>query len=411
MKWLEAIQVALRVLAANKLRSLLTMSGIVIGISAVIALMSIGRGVEQYVAARFLNLGSNLLFVVPGQTGESALLDKPKPLTLADAEAIADVAAAPDVAAVAAEYTAFGALARGPEDASATVSGVTPNYAKVRAWQLTDGDFFSQRDYDERARVAVLGSKTYADLFAPGEYPVGQTVRINNMAFTVIGVLAERGGGAAGNQDETVLIPLSTLQDRLFRRRTVGGQYEVSVIYALVPDEDSMPAAQTEIEELLRTRRSSSYLAGDDFSVVNQADVVSTFGNILAALTVFLSAIAGISLLVGGIGIMNIMLVSTTERTREIGLRKAVGARRADLLFQFLVEAVTLSVTAGAIGVTVGVVGARAISLAIDDFHALVGADVIGVALGLSLAIGLFFGIYPAWRASRLNPVEALRYE
>jgi putative ABC transport system permease protein len=223
--------------------------------------------------------------------------------------------------------------------------------------------------------------------------------------------MEERGGGPGGSQDESAFVPLSTAQDRLFRAKTVSGDYQVNVIYASVVSGDRIEAAQEEIAEVLRVRRKISYLDSDDFSIISQSDLISVFGEILGALTIFLGAIAGISLLVGGIGIMNIMLVSVTERTREIGLRKAVGAKRRDVLFQFLIEAVTLAVTGGAIGITIGVVGAYGISRAFESFDAVVGIDAILLSLLFSMAVGLFFGIYPAYRASRLNPIDALRYE
>jgi putative ABC transport system permease protein len=227
----------------------------------------------------------------------------------------------------------------------------------------------------------------------------------------VIGVMAPRGGGFGGNQDDSVFIPLTTAQDRLFRQKTISGDYQVNVIYASVADDADSDAAQAEISELLRERRNISYLDSDDFNILSQDDLISVFGDILGALTVFLGAIAAISLLVGGIGIMNIMLVSVTERTREIGLRKAVGAKRRDVLLQFLVEAVTLAVLGGAIGIALGVTGAFGVSTAFESFQAVVGIDAVLIALLFSMAVGLFFGIYPAYRASRLSPIEALRYE
>jgi putative ABC transport system permease protein len=223
--------------------------------------------------------------------------------------------------------------------------------------------------------------------------------------------MEERGGSGFGSVDDSVLVPFTTAQDRLFRRRTLSGDYQVNVIYASVNDADFMPAAQEQIAEILRERHGISYLDEDDFSIINQADLLSIFGDILGALTLFLGAIAGISLLVGGIGIMNIMLVSVTERTREIGLRKAVGAKRQDILGQFLIEAVTLAVLGGILGIILGTTGAQAISSLLDSFSAVVGMDAIVISILFSMAVGLFFGIYPAYRASRLNPIDALRYE
>ncbi len=416
MKLVESFRVAMRALAANKLRSVLTMLGIIIGVGAVIALMSIGRGVEKYITDQFAGLGSNLLFLVPGQLDEldpaTAGQGGLELFTLSDALAISDQSRVPDVVAVAPEFSGNATVTRGENDMRVSVTATTPDFPEVRAWDVTQGTFFTQDDFDTRARVVLLGSEAYNQLFEPGEYPIDQTVQVNNVIFRVIGVMEEKGGaGFGGNLDEAIFVPLSTAQDRIFRNKTVSGDYTVSVIYANVADSERMNDASTQITELMRERRGIRYLDSDNFSVLSQSDVISVFGDIVGALTIFLGAIAGISLLVGGIGIMNIMLVSVTERTREIGLRKAVGAKRRDVLFQFLVEAVSLSVLGGAIGITLGVVGAYAISTAFDAFDAVVGVDAVLTSLLFSMAVGLFFGIYPAFRASRLNPIDALRYE
>ncbi len=409
----ESVRIAMRALAANKLRSALTMLGIIIGVAAVIALLSIGRGVEKYVADQFASAGTNLLFIVPGQLtgGPSAGRNRSGQLTLGDARAIGDPLRVPDVVAVAPEVTGGAVVSRGKANMRVTISGTTPEYRWVRSWSPALGDFIRQSDVDERSRVAVLGSQVYERLFEPDEYPIDQTIRINNLVFRVIGVMEERGGSSFGSMDERVFIPLTTAQDRLFRRKTISGDYRVDVIFASVVSPERMEAAQEQIADLLRERHNIAYLDEDDFSIINQKDLLSIFGDILGALTLFLGAIAGISLLVGGIGIMNIMLVSVTERTREIGLRKAVGAKRRDILSQFLIEAVTLAVIGGLLGMALGVTGAQAISSFIDSFSAVVGIDAILVSILFSMAVGLFFGIYPAYRASQLNPIDALRYE
>lgn len=413
MKFFESIRIAMRALAANKLRSVLTMLGIIIGVGAVIALMSIGRGVQKFVTDRFAGLGSNLLFIIPGQLegGPPQERRNLKLLTLNDADALADQARVPDVAGLTAEFVGPVTLTRGKKNMQVDAHATTVTYPAIRNWQPVIGSFFTQADFDERGRVAVLGSAVYKALFDANEYPIDQTVQIDNLLFRVIGVMEEKGGGPGGNQDEAIFLPLTTGQDRLFRQKTVSGDYQVSVIYASVVSEERTQDAINEISELMRERRNISYLDSDDFNVISQNDLISVFGDILSALTIFLGAIAGISLLVGGIGIMNIMLVSVTERTREIGLRKAVGAKRSDVLLQFLVEAVTLALLGGALGVTLGVTGAWAISTAFDSFDAVVGLDAVLTALLFSIAVGLFFGIYPAFRASRLNPIDALRYE
>jgi putative ABC transport system permease protein len=414
MKILEAILIAMRALAANKLRSVLTMLGIIIGVGAVIALMSVGRGVEKYVTDQFASAGTNLLFIVPGQLTEGPPSRRGNTsglLTLSDAEAINNPFQVPDVVAVAPEVSGNTTVSRGKKSFRAPVSGVTPSYQDVRSWSPILGNFIAASDIQERGRVAVIGLDAYRRLFEDNEYPIDQTIRINNLVFRVIGVMEERGGGSFGNQDESIFIPLTTAQDRLYRRKTLSGDYQVNVIYASVGDADRMRIAQEQIAEVLRQRHGIHFLDEDDFSIINQTDLLSIFGDILGALTLFLGAIAGISLLVGGIGIMNIMLVSVTERTREIGLRKAVGAKRQDILGQFLIEAVTLAVLGGLLGIALGTSGAQAISSFLDNFDAVVGVDAIVISILFSMAVGLFFGIYPAYRASRLNPIDALRYE
>ncbi len=415
MNLYESIRVAMLALAANKLRSILTMLGIIIGVGAVIALMSIGRGVEKYVTDQFASAGTNLLFIVPGQLSEGSPRERARSsgiLTLSDSNAIANPLQVPDVFAVAPEVSGSAVVSKGNKDLGVSVNGVTASYQDVRSWEPAIGAFIAAIDVQERSRVVVIGSDVYGKLFDPNEDPVGQTIHVNNLLFRVIGVMEERGGGGfGGNLDEAVFIPLTTVQDRLFRRRTVSGDYRVNVIYASVRSEDRMDAAQEQISELLRQRHNIAFLGEDDFAIINQADLISIFGDILNALTLFLSAIAFISLLVGGIGIMNIMLVSVTERTREIGLRKAVGAKRRNVLSQFLIEAVTLSLIGGMIGIALGAGGAVAATSFIDNFSAVVGIDAIAIAILFSMAVGLFFGIYPAYRASRLNPIDALRYE
>ena len=414
MKIVEAIRIAMRALAANKLRSILTMLGIIIGVGAVIALMSIGRGVEKYVTDQFAGLGSNLLFIAPGSLSDGPprlRQTQPKLLTIGDLNAVTDSGEVPEVRAAAGEYQTFANASRDGKDLQVQVSATTANYPDVISWKTTLGQYFTPTDFDERQRVVLLGQDAYKELFPNGEYPIDQLVQINNLNFRVIGVMESKGGGPGGNQDKSAFVPLSTAQDRLFKQKTVNGQYELSVIYASVADAESMDAAQQQLTELMRERRNIRFLDEDDFSIISQNDLISVFGDILSALTVFLGAIAAISLLVGGIGIMNIMLVSVTERTREIGLRKAVGAKRRDVLIQFLIEAVTLAVVGGLIGIMLGVGMAFAVSAAFEAFDAVVGVDAVLTSLLFSMAVGLFFGIYPAFRASRLNPIDALRYE
>ena len=414
MSFYESVRVAMLALAANKLRSILTMLGIIIGVSAVIALMSIGRGVEKFFVDQFTSLGTNLLYVFPGQLDggpRSGGRDRGV-LTLNDSYAIANPLRVPDVISVAPEVGGNALVARAGNDLDVSVSGVTASYLDTLSGAAAIGTFITDADVEERSRVVVIGSDVFGKLFQPNEDPIDQTIRVNNILFRVIGVMEERGAGVGGaNLDELVFIPLTTVQDRLFRRRTVSGEYQVNVIYASVVSEDRMEAAQQQIAELLRERHNISFRGEDDFVIINQSDLISIFGDILSAMTIFLSAIAFISLVVGGIGIMNIMLVSVTERTREIGLRKAVGAKRRNVLGQFLIEAVTLALIGGLLGIALGAGGAVAATSFVDNFSAVVGLDAIAVAILFSMAVGLFFGIYPAYRASRLNPIDALRYE
>jgi len=414
MKLRESIRLAFRALAANKLRAALTMLGIIIGVGAVITLMSAGEGVSVYIEEQFQGIGSNLLFVFPGRLNEGGPPDQTgasQPLTNEDAEAIADPLRAPDVAVVSPQFTESAQILTGGRSTVSQVSGVSCNYPRVRNWYPEVGEFFCEEDLESRARVAVLGRTVADSLFPDNPYPLGQSVKIKGLTFRIIGVMEEKGGGQFGDQDNAVFIPLTTAQTRLFSARTSSGDYEVSLIIVEAATEERMDAATEQISTILRARHEIDFADEDDFSVVSQSDVIDVFGQITSVLTIFLGAIAGISLLVGGIGIMNIMLVSVTERTREIGLRKAVGARQRDILWQFLIEAVSLSVIGGVLGILLGAGGAQIISGLIADFSAVVTVQAVVLATTFSAAVGLAFGIYPAWRAARLNPIDALRYE
>ena len=414
----EQLRVALRALSVNKLRSALTMLGIIIGVGAVITLLSVGQGVQKLVTGQLQSIGTNLLFVVPGNLSDSEMRPRSggSQMTLADVQAIGDAERVPDVVAVAPELMSSAEITYGKKTVRVNASGVTPVYETVRNFPVTDGRFISDTDNNSKARVAVIGSRIAERLFTEqGAYPLGATIKVNNIPFKVVGVLESKGGGGGmmgGNQDEVVLVPMSTAHERLFQRyHNSRGEPLVSVVYAQVVSEDRMSAAADEISALLRDRHDIAFEGEDDFSVINQRDLVAIFGQITGVLTIFLGAIAGISLLVGGIGIMNIMLVSVTERTREIGLRKAVGAKRRDILLQFLIESVVLSILGGLLGIALGAGGAFAISKLQSDLTAVVTPQAIMLATGFSAAVGLFFGIYPATRAARLNPIEALRYE
>jgi putative ABC transport system permease protein len=416
MNIVEQIRLALRALSVNKLRSALTMLGIIIGVGAVITLLSVGAGVQNLVTSQLQSIGTNLLFVVSGNLGgDTGRASSGLTLTLSDAEAVGDPFNVPDVVAVAPEVLSNAEVSYGKTTLRVSVSGVTPSYAPVRNRTVALGSFLTDQDINSRSRVAVIGSRIAERFFGEtATFPVGASIKINNIPFRVIGVLEERGGtgGPGGNQDEVVMVPMSTAHERLFPRfHNRRGEPMLSVIYAQVVEEERMEAASEEIAELLRERHDIRFQDEDDFTVINQQDLLSIFGQITNVLTIFLGAIAGISLLVGGIGIMNIMLVSVTERTREIGLRKAVGAKRRDILLQFLIESVVLSLIGGLLGIALGASGAMGISRLQDDLVAVVTPQSIMLATSFSAAVGLFFGIYPATRAASLNPIEALRYE
>jgi len=411
MKILESLRIALRALVANKMRAILTMLGIIIGVGAVITLLSVGEGVQTYITEQFQSIGSNLFFVIPGSMEGD--LDKPAYLTLKDATAIADSALTPDVLRVAPILGGSGRVTVPGEEKSTEVHGVTAAYPEVRNWYPQVGTFLTEEEDQARSRVAVLGKIVADNLFPNDPAPIGEFVRINGVPFRVIGIMEERGGSNFGSEDDVIIVPLNTALTRLFPRRTTRGEPSLSIIYVQAINDERMEAAITEVSEVLRQRHRITPGDLDDFSIISQSDLIGTFEQITGVLTVFLGAIAGISLLVGGIGIMNIMLVSVTERTREIGLRKAVGARKQDILWQFLIEAMLLSTVGGAIGIGIGSLGATVVSFILreDGFRAVITMGSILLATLFSAAVGLFFGIYPAQRAASLNPIDALRYE
>jgi putative ABC transport system permease protein len=411
MKLLESIRLAIRALSANKLRAALTMLGIIIGVGAVITLMSAGEGVQTYITQQFESIGTNLFFIIPGSFDQE--LKRPAYLTLRDVEALKNPTEAPDILRVAPLVQGTAQLTTPGKERRVEVSGVTIEYPLVRDWETEIGSFFAATDDQAQGRVVVLG-RTTADYFFPDKYdPSGEFIRINGVPFRITGIMAERGGSNFQDEDDVAIIPLSTALSRIFPRRTNTGQPRISFIYVQAVSEDRMDAALEEAAQVLRQQHRIAPGQPDDFTAISQSDIIGTFEQITSVLTVFLGAIAGISLLVGGIGIMNIMLVSVTERTREIGLRKAVGARKRDILLQFLTEAVLLSTFGGGIGIVLGASGAATTSyfLREEGFRAILTADAILLATLFSAAVGLFFGIYPAQRAAGLNPIDALRYE
>ncbi|HDQ35090.1 MAG TPA: FtsX-like permease family protein [Chloroflexi bacterium] len=407
----ESFRIALRALAVNKLRSVLTMLGIIIGVGAVITLLSVGEGVQTYITEQFQAIGTNLFIVVPGSLHQE--LSRPAYLTLRDVEALRDTTQAPDVLRVSPIVQGTARASVPGAERATNVQGVTSDYPAIRDWYPATGEFFTSVDEDTQGRVAVLGEITAQAFFPDNPQPIGEIVRINGVPFRIIGVMEERGGGSFGSEDDTILIPISTALVRLFPRRTPQGEPRVSSIYVQAVSGDRIEAAITEVSEILRQRHRILPGEPDDFTIISQSDLIGTFEQITSVLTVFLGAIAGISLLVGGIGIMNIMLVSVTERTREIGLRKAVGAKKRDILSQFLIEAVTLSMVGGLIGILLGGSGSAVISFVLreEGFRSVLTVDSVLLATLFSAAVGLFFGIYPAQRAASLNPIDALRYE
>jgi putative ABC transport system permease protein len=409
----QNVRLALSGLAVNKLRSFLTMLGIIIGVAAVITLLSVGRGVERFVAAEFEGLGHNLLFVLPGQVRFDQGPRRPGGggLTSADVAALSDPLRVPDVVSVAPEYGRSAVVTRGRYEARTQIAGTTPEFTAVRNFHPIAGDFFADQDVTGATRVAVLGQTVYQKLFPDGEPPMGATIRINDVNFRVIGLMEGKGGSGFNDQDNVVLVPITTAQRRLFAGRRADGSWRIDVIYAQVLSEDRQAAAISQIQMTLRETHNITFRDEDDFTVLSQSELLNAFGQITGILTLFLGVIAGISLLVGGIGIMNIMLVSVTERTREIGLRKAVGAKRRDILWQFLVEAVILALLGGLIGLLVGAAGTQVISALSNSLQPSLAWDSVALAVAFSAAVGLFFGIYPARRAAALNPIDALRYE
>ena len=414
----ESVRMAFGALVANKLRAALTMLGIIIGVGAVISLMSAGEGVSLYIEEQFQSMGSNLLFVVPGSmeaamTGPPGMRVGTAELNDGDVTALRDAVRAPDVEAVAPQMFRSTDVATGRGSTLVQVMGVTPEFAVVRNWFPEAGRFIGHEDLLNRSRVVLLGQAVVEELFPNNPFPLDQTVRINGMPFRIIGVLEEKGGSEFGDEDNTAFVPLTTAQTRLFpsRSRSRSTGYQVSVILVKAVVENRIEAASDQVATILRERHGIGFADEDDFSIISQADMLAVFGQITDVLTTFLGAIAGISLLVGGIGIMNIMLVSVTERTREIGLRKAMGARRRDILWQFLVEAVLLSLVGGVVGIGIGALGAGIITTLIEEFRAVVTLQSVLLATTFSAAVGLFFGIYPARRAALLNPIDALRYE
>ncbi len=408
MKLRKTIMDALESLVANKVRSALTILGIVIGVGAVIAMLAIGNGAENSILGEIEDIGTNLIIIQPGGAKD---VRNPEPLTLQDADAIADSLNAPSVAAVAPVIGRSVEVTYGRESTTTSLYGITPSYAEVRKFSVSEGEFISDTHLVGSSAVVVLGTDVAEALFGRKQGLVGETVRVQGQTYRVIGVLKQKGGSSFGSEDNQILIPLSTAQVRLAGS---GAKNEVNAIFASATKPDVVQTAVDEITQILRTRHRTAYGA-EDFTIMNQQDIVDVASSITGVLTIFLGGIAAISLLVGGIGIMNIMLVSVIERTREIGLRKALGARKSDILGQFLAESMLLSLFGGVLGILLGwLLSIIVEQIAVNSgtpFYPAIDLNAILLATLFSTAVGLFFGLYPANRAANLEPVEALRSE
>jgi putative ABC transport system permease protein len=397
--------IALRALRRNKLRTGLTALGIIIGVSSVVAMVSAGNGAQASIQNQVSALGQNLLVVFAGSRrsmGANTGLGSVSTFTLADADAIAREI--PDVVAASPEVSTTVQVIANGRNWSTTVAGEAANYLQIRDWDLASGNMFSERDVRSVAKLAILGPKTAHELFGPLD-PVGQTIRLRNIPFEIIGVLTSKGAGMGGqNQDDRIIVPYTTAM-----RRITGDRY-LRMVNVQIASAERMSSAQDQITSLLRQRHNLTPGSDDDFSIFNQKEIADTVNTVTATITLLLGAIASMALLVGGIGIMNIMLVSVTERTREIGLRIAVGAQPGDIRMQFLVEAITLSLLGGVLGILLGVGACKLVS-SFTVVNMIISPASVVLAFAVSFIIGVFFGFYPARRASLLDPIDALRYE
>lgn len=406
--WLT-VMTALRILARNRLRAGLTMLGIVIGVGAVIAMVSIGEGAKRAVQAQIATMGTNVIIVWPGATTVSGVRGgQGGAVTLTVSDALDLKKKIPLLSETGWARREVMQMVNGNRNWNGPINGVSPSYLTIRDWAFSSGGPFTQADLDSAARVALIGQTIVDNLFDEGEEPVGAVIRIRNVPFRVIGVLSPKGQSAQGSdQDDVIFIPFTTAERKVFGTMFLGS---VAALFASTDRPEDLPEAVERIREVLRGRHRLQAEQADDFTVKTQVDIGKVQEGTNYTLTLLLFSVASVSLLVGGIGIMNILLVSVTERTREIGVRMAVGAKRRHIVMQFLIEAMTLSLLGGALGVVLGVVGAK-LTTVVAGWPTVISTDVILIAFFFSLAVGLFFGLYPANKASRLNPIEALRYE
>jgi putative ABC transport system permease protein len=407
--FLLTVLTAIRILARNRLRAGLTMLGIVIGVGAVIAMVSIGEGARAAVAQRVASIGTNVIIILPGSTSAGGVRGGhggAVTLTMSDGIDLKKrIPLLRDTGWAKRDVMQF---INGNNNWNGTINGISPSYLTIRNWSFTSGGPFTQQDMDAAARVALVGQTIIENLFDAGEEPVGAVIRIKNVPFRVIGVLAPKGLSARGSdQDDIIFIPFSTAERKVFGTQFLGS---VGALFASTERLEDLGPAVDQIRETLRLRHRLQPHQDDDFTILTQVDIGEVLEGTSETLKVMLFAIASVSLLVGGIGIMNILLVSVTERTREIGLRMAVGAKRRHILMQFLIEAMMLSLVGGCIGILFGVLGAR-LTTVIAGWPTIISGNTVAAAFFFSLAVGLFFGLYPANKASRMNPIDALRYE
>ncbi|HVH64577.1 MAG TPA: ABC transporter permease [Candidatus Acidoferrum sp.] len=412
MSIVEGLRLAVNGLLANRLRSALTMLGILIGVSAVILLVGVGNGASAAVQQQIQSLGSNLLTIFPSNAKSAGGIQQgfgtASTLTLDDVKAITNKQAAPDVVTAIPSASGRAQLTYGNQNWNSSLVGTAQDFLSVRNYDLASGQFFTSADVDASSKVAVIGQTVVSNLFN-GSDPIGQVIKINRQSFRIIGVFAQKGSsGGFNNQDDIVVVPITSAWNYL-----LGGRgRNVQQIYVEAASADATSAANAEVTQILLDRHHISDPTQADFQILSQQDVLNSASQTTGVLTLMLGAIAGISLIVGGIGIMNIMLVTVTERTREIGIRKAIGARRQDILLQFLIESMFLAGLGGVLGIVIGFGLARVLPLAVSSLPApIISTPSVLMAFGISVGIGLFFGLYPTNRAARLRPIEALRYE